>query len=237
MKRHIPNFLTCCNLLCGTFGILYILSPNFGGGLDIPVAYFVWAACVFDFFDGFVARWLKVSSPIGKELDSLADVVSFGLLPAFFMYNYIGFGSWNDSDFSPDYPAFLPYVGFLIVVCSALRLAIFNVDETQKDSFRGVPTPANTLFITGLVFLSEYVPFISNPWVLSIITIVFSLLLVSRFELFALKFKSFKWADNQLRFTFLLLAVLLLVIFKFAALPLIIILYILLSLGARAFAK
>jgi CDP-diacylglycerol--serine O-phosphatidyltransferase len=231
MKKHIPNFLTCCNLLCGTFGILYILSPKDFGNVEIPVAYFIWAACVFDFFDGFVARLLKVSSPIGKELDSLADVISFGLLPAFFMFKYLSesvAGSGMD---------FLPYIAFLIVVCSALRLAIFNVDETQKDSFRGVPTPANTLFITGLYFLSEYLPFISNPWVLAVITIVFSLLLVSRFELFALKFKNLKWADNQLRFTFLLLAVLLLVIFKFAALPLIIILYILMSLATKAFSK
>jgi CDP-diacylglycerol--serine O-phosphatidyltransferase len=132
---------------------------------------------------------------------------------------------------------YLPYVGLLIVIFSALRLAIFNVDETQKDSFRGVPTPANTLFITGLPFLSSFLPLIGNYWVLTAITIVFSLLLVSRFELFALKFKNFKWADNQLRFTFLLLAVLLLAIFQFAALPVIIILYIILSLGAKVFTK
>jgi CDP-diacylglycerol--serine O-phosphatidyltransferase len=232
MKKHVPNFLTCCNLLCGAFGILYILSPASFGSVKLEPAYFVWAACIFDFFDGFAARWLKVSSPIGKELDSLADMVSFGLLPAFFMFQYLGAAVVSDASMGV-----LPFVAFLIAVCSALRLAIFNVDETQTDSFRGVPTPANTLFITSLPFLNEHLSFIGNPWALSLLTIVFSLLLVSRFELFALKFKNFQWADNKLRFTFLLLAVLLLVIFQFAALPLIIILYILLSLGTRAFSK
>jgi CDP-diacylglycerol---serine O-phosphatidyltransferase len=234
MKKHFPNFLTCCNLLCGSLGIVSMLSTGENTEIfqGIEPAYFVWIACIFDFFDGFAARWLKVSSPIGKELDSLADVVSFGFLPAVFMFKYIEHSVSNE-----DSLLYLPYIGFLIVVFSALRLAIFNVDETQKDSFRGVPTPANTLFITGLPFLGAFLPFIENYWVLTATTIVFSLLLVSRFELFALKFKNFKWADNQLRFTFLLLAVLLLAIFQFAALPVIIILYIILSLGARAFAK
>jgi CDP-diacylglycerol--serine O-phosphatidyltransferase len=234
MKKHFPNFLTCCNLLCGSLGILSMLSngENIEIFRGIEPAYFVWVACIFDFFDGFAARWLKVSSPIGKELDSLADVISFGFLPAVFMFKYIEQAVSNERGL-----IYLPYVGLLIVVFSALRLAIFNVDETQKDSFRGVPTPANTLFITGLPFLSSILPFIGNYWVLTAITIVFSLLLISRFELFALKFKNFKWADNQLRFTFLLLAVLLLAIFQFAALPIIIILYILLSLGAKAFTK
>jgi CDP-diacylglycerol--serine O-phosphatidyltransferase len=118
-----------------------------------------------------------------------------------------------------------------------VRFAVFNVYETQSDSFKGVPTPANALFITGLPFVSSIFPFVESYWVLTMLTVLFSLLLVSRFELFALKFKSFKWGDNQLRFTFLLLAVLLLAVFQFAALPMIIILYIILSLGARAFAK
>jgi CDP-diacylglycerol--serine O-phosphatidyltransferase len=237
MKKHFPNFLTCCNLLCGSLGILSILSTGTGNTefmRGIEPAYFVWASCIFDFFDGFAARWLKVSSPIGKELDSLAEVISFGLLPAFFMFKYIEKGISMSNEDSLTY---LPYVCVLIVVCSALRLAIFNVDETQQDSFKGLPTPANALFITGLPFLSPLFSFVGNYWGLTIITLVFSLLLVSRFELFALKFKNFKWADNQLRFTFLLLTVLLLAVFQFAALPMIILLYILLSLGAQVFAK
>src|SRR5687768_10938515 len=180
MLKHIPNFLTCCNLVCGCFGVIFLFEDR-----DIPTAYFVWAAGVFDFFDGFAARLLKISSPIGKELDSLADMVSFGLLPALFMYTQLEF----EVPFS-----FLPYIGLLIAVCSALRLAIFNLDETQSDSFKGLPTPANTFFITGIPFLSAPMfDFIHTPTALISITIIFSLFLVSRFELFALKFKNFSW--------------------------------------------
>ena len=136
MIRHLPNFLTCCNLLCGCFGIVFLLEDR-----GIPAAYFVWASCVFDFLDGFVARALKVSSPIGKELDSLADVISFGLLPALVMYKLIGAHTTIE---------WLPFIAFFTAAFSALRLAIFNVDETQTDSFRGLNTPANTLFITAL---------------------------------------------------------------------------------------
>jgi CDP-diacylglycerol--serine O-phosphatidyltransferase len=215
MLKHLPNFLTCCNLLCGCFAIVFLFE-----GRSIPAAYFVWAACVFDFFDGFAARLLKFSSPIGKELDSLADMVSFGLLPSLVMYFMLDKVSGNQ---------YIPYLAFLIAVCSALRLAIFNVDETQKDSFRGVPTPANALFITSLPLVT--ISWLSNEWVLIVITIVFSLLMVSRIELFALKFKNFSWDDNKIRFTFIALAVLLVAVFQLVALPLIILSYILLSLG------
>jgi CDP-diacylglycerol--serine O-phosphatidyltransferase len=215
MLKHLPNFLTCCNLLCGCFAIVFLFE-----GRSIPAAYFVWAACIFDFFDGFAARLLKFSSPIGKELDSLADMVSFGLLPSLVMYFMLDKVSDNQ---------YIPYLAFLIAVCSALRLAIFNVDETQKDSFRGVPTPANALFITSLPLVT--ISWLSNEWVLIVITIVFSLLMVSRIELFALKFKNFSWGDNKIRFTFIALAVLLVAVFQLVALPLIILSYILLSLG------
>ena len=223
MLKHLPNFLTCCNLICGCLGIIGLWH-----GSEVPTAYFVWAAGIFDFFDGFAARLLKISSPIGKELDSLADMVSFGLLPSLFIFNLIG----------SDAPGYLPYIALLMAVCSALRLAIFNVDETQSDSFRGVPTPANALFITALPFLdTSRFGYLFDPMVLAAITVVFSLLLVARFELFALKFKNFNWGDNQLRFTFLGISVLLFALLQFAALPVIIILYILLSLGVRVISK
>jgi CDP-diacylglycerol--serine O-phosphatidyltransferase len=220
MKRHVPNFLTCCNLLCGCFGIVFLFESR-----DIPSAYFVWAACVFDFFDGFAARFLKVSSNIGKELDSLADMVSFGLFPSLIMY--IMLRQATDLEW-------LPYAAFMIAAFSALRLAIFNVDETQRDSFKGLNTPANTIFISSLPLLFDR----AGSWLYSIpvliaITVVFSLLLVSRVEIFALKFKNFTWHDNKLRFTFLLISVLLLVALKFVAIPLIILLYIFLSVGAN----
>jgi CDP-diacylglycerol--serine O-phosphatidyltransferase len=190
---------------------------------NIPAAYFVWAAGVFDFFDGFAARWLKVTSPIGKELDSLADMVSFGLLPSVVMYKMVGATTSN---------TYLPYVAFLIAVGSALRLAIFNVDETQHDSFKGLNTPANTLFITALPFVAGAAgAFINQDWVLVSITIVFSLLLVSRIDILAFKFKNFSWADNKLRFTFLACAVLLLIFMGKTAIPLVILTYIAFSLA------
>lgn len=224
MYRHIPNFLTCCNLVCGCLAIISLLE-----GWNVPIAYFIWVAGVFDFFDGFAARILKISSPLGKELDSLADMVSFGMVPSLFMYSAISL----ESPFS-----YLPYVAILIAVCSALRLAIFNLDETQSDSFKGLPTPANTFFITALPFLeSPVLDIVYSPIVLTAITVVFSLLLVSRIDLFALKFKNFTWSDNKIRFTFLGLTVLLLAVLKLAALPLIILLYIALSLGVRMFSK
>jgi CDP-diacylglycerol---serine O-phosphatidyltransferase len=222
--KHLPNFLTCCNLVCGCLGLIFLWE-----GPHIATAYFVWAACLFDFFDGFAARILKVSSPIGKELDSMADMVSFGALPSLFMYKTLQSASPSE---------YLPYLALLIAVCSALRLAIFNIDETQSDSFRGVPTPANALFITSIPFLDNRAfDFVHGPVVLSIIIVIFSGLLVSRFELFALKFKNFSWNDNKVRFTFLLVSVLLLAVMQFAAIPLIILLYVAGSLGVRVFSK
>jgi len=220
LMRHLPNALTCGNLLCGCLGIVFCLENR-----SVPIAYFVWAAGVFDFFDGFAARWLKVTSPIGKELDSLADMVSFGVLPSLAMYKMIAGASGNP---------YLPFAGFLIAVCSALRLAIFNMDETQHNSFKGLNTPANTIFITSLPFLSGAVgSFIQQDWVLISITVVFSLLLVSRINILAFKFKDFSWRNNKLRFTFLTSSVLLVVFLGKPALPLIILFYIAFSLAGK----
>lgn len=217
MKKHLPNFLTCCNLLCGCAGIVFVLE-----GRGIPAAYFVWLAGLFDFFDGFVARMVKASSPIGRELDSLADVVSFGVLPSVVMYKMIGNGTASE---------LLPFLAFIIAVFSALRLAIFNIDETQHDSFRGLNTPANTIFITSIPLLQDRIgAWLYTPEMLIAITIIFSLLLVSPIRFFAFKFRNYSWQDNQIRFTFLLLSVLLLITLQLLAIPIIIILYIVLSL-------
>lgn len=221
LTKHIPNALTCGNLLCGCAGIVFCLENR-----DVPAAYFVWAAGVFDFFDGFAARWLKVSSAIGKELDSLADMVSFGVLPSLVMYKMIASVSSNP---------WLPYAGFLIAVCSALRLAVFNIDETQHENFKGLNTPANTIFITSLTFLSEPVrSWVNTEWMLLVITLVFSLLMVSRIDIIAFKFKNFSWQTNQLRFTFLALAVLLLLVGGKAAISFIILGYIGFSLVGKS---
>jgi CDP-diacylglycerol--serine O-phosphatidyltransferase len=221
--RHLPNLLTCLNLLSGCLGIVFVLENR-----NIEAACFVWAACIFDFFDGFTARILQVSSPIGKELDSLADVVSFGLLPAVVIYTMWPAG----------YGEYLPYLSFSIAIFSALRLAIFNVDETQRDTFRGLPTPANALLITALPLQNDAVmDWITQPWALISMIILSSFLLVSPLELFALKFKNFTWQANKIRFTFLILSVLVLVFGQAAALPFVILLYIALSLGVQILSK
>lgn len=217
-------------MFCGCIGVVFVVEGN----LEIA-AYLVWIACVFDFFDGFAARLLKVSSPIGKELDSLADMVSFGLLPSMVMFKMLD---------EPAFHPYLPYLAFSIAVFSALRLAIFNIDETQSDSFKGLPTPANALFITSLPLIGGNLAFaFFDPWVLSAIVIVSSYLLVSGIPLFALKFKNFTWNDNKIRFTFLAISVLLPIAFTVMdvqvvlAIPLIILLYVALSLGVRAISK
>jgi CDP-diacylglycerol--serine O-phosphatidyltransferase len=217
IARHIPNALTSLNLLSGCVGIIAI-----GQGPAERAIWFVIAACIFDFFDGFAARALNVSSPIGKELDSLADMVSFGVLPSLVMYRMI------DTLSSSEY---LPYAAFGLAVFSALRLARFNVDENQKDAFIGLPTPANALFITSLVYLaSPFDTLISQDFLLVGITAVFSFLLVAPFELFALKFKNYTWKDNTLKFTFLAFSVLLLGIWQLAAMPFVILTYVAVSL-------
>ncbi len=222
LYKHLPNALTCGNLLCGCFGIVYCLENR-----DVPAAYFIWVAGVFDFFDGFAARWLKVTSSIGKELDSLADMVSFGLLPSLVMYKMMAAVSTHE---------WLPYTAFLIAVCSALRLAIFNVDETQHDNFKGLNTPANSIFITGLAFLTGNISsFVMQEWMLLLITIVFSLLMVSRMDILAFKFKDFTWKSNKLRFTFLAFAILLLLWGGTAAISLVILFYIAASLVGKVF--
>jgi CDP-diacylglycerol---serine O-phosphatidyltransferase len=218
--KHIPNLLTCLNLLCGCIGIVFVLE-----GYAVPTAYFIWAACLFDFFDGFAARLLKVHSLIGKELDSLADMVSFGVLPSMMMYTLIN----KQTDIN-----LLPYVAFVIAIFSALRLAKFNIDERQTDSFIGLPTPANALFLTALPFLPDSLwEIVQQPWVLVSISLIFSLLLVAEFELFALKFKNFGWRGNEVRFTFLLLAVLAIAAWQQAAIPFVILSYIVVSLAKR----
>lgn len=217
LLRHLPNSLTCLNLFCGCAGIISVWQ-----GPSAHALWFVIAAGIFDFFDGFAARILKASSPIGKELDSLADMVSFGLLPSLVMFRMI------DTISSSTY---LPYAAFSIAIFSALRLAKFNIDENQKESFIGLPTPANALLIASLVYLeSPWDLFISLDLFLVGITAVSSFLLVAPFELFALKFRNLTWADNRIRFTFIGFSALLLGIWQLAAMPFVILFYVALSL-------
>lgn len=211
----LPGFLTLCNLLCGCAGIVAILQ-------DKPehLAYYVWAACLFDFADGFVARTLHVTSSIGKELDALADMISFGLAPGLLMYKLLDASSAID---------WLPYLGFLITAFSAVRLAIFNTDPAQQDSFRGVPTPANALLLSAL-------PFLPAEWVLNtaslvVICLVFSVLLVAPIRLLALKFKHFRWSGNEIKYIFILSSLAFVSLFGAVSLPFIILGYIVVSLA------
>jgi CDP-diacylglycerol---serine O-phosphatidyltransferase len=230
MKRHIPNALTCANLLCGCVGIVEVFHNNM-----LLSCALIGLAAVFDFLDGFAARLLKVSSPIGKELDSLADVTTFGVLPAIIIYQLLMQSVPNLEDI------WIPNLAFLIAVCSALRLAKFNVDPRQSDSFIGVPTPANGMLVASLPFIIRfypgYEPLIVNTTTLLIFTVVMSFLMVSELPLFALKFKSFGWKGNEVRYSFLLASLVLLVLLGFLAVPLVIGLYVLLSAGLAVMKK
>ena len=217
MKRHIPNAITCANLLSGCIGIVFC----FNGDLK-TAAYFVILSGIFDFFDGMVARALNVKSTIGKELDSLADMVSFGFLPGVIMFELI-----KDSNFNNEY---LPYFGFLITIFSALRLAKFNVDERQTVDFIGLNTPMNSLFIVSLPYVADIFPVvISNSFVLVALTMLTSYLLVSEIKIFSLKFTNFRWAENKIKFTFVIISFILFGWLQFVSIPLILALYIGLS--------
>src|SRR5690606_27146612 len=214
IKKHIPNLLTAANLFSGCIGIIYA----FNGELK-TVAFFVILSGIFDFFDGFAARLLNVKSEIGKQLDSLADVISFGFLPGMIIYKLLSLSEIE----------FLPYVAFLITVFSALRLAKINIDERQQDDFIGLNTPMNTIFIISLPYLADKFELITNPIFLIYITIITSILLVSEIKLFSMKISDISWKNNKYKFIFLILSVLSLVFLQFAGLPIVLVLYIILS--------
>lgn len=230
MKKHIPNFITCMNLLCGCVGIVL----SFKGNL-VWAAYLVGIASVFDFMDGMTARLLKVYSPIGKELDSLADMVTFGVLPGVMLFVLLQQSNLHNYLGNELLERFVKYVPFCITIFSALRLAKFNVDTRQTSSFIGLPTPANTIFIASLPLILANDKFglsniILHPYFLIALTIMMSYLLVAEIPLFSLKFKNLQWKSNRIQYVFLGTLLILLLTFFFAAIPMIIFLYIALSL-------
>jgi CDP-diacylglycerol--serine O-phosphatidyltransferase len=214
IKKHIPNALTCGNLFSGCIGIVYA----FNGDLKM-VAFFVLLSGIFDFFDGFAARLLHVKSDIGKELDSLADMVSFGFLPGVIMYQLLLING----------AGYLAFAGFIITIFSALRLAKFNIDTRQTEDFIGLNTPMNTFFIISLPWLTSDFTFINNTYFLIAIVLLTSYLLISEIKLFSMKMSGLSWSQNKYKFIFLILAIVLLAFIKFAAIPIILILYILFS--------
>ena len=242
LMKSIPNMITCLNLFSGSLACVLAIEQNYTGALI-----FIIFAAIFDFLDGFAARLLKAFSPIGKELDSLADVVSFGLAPGLLIFSFlqkleemagIGIG--------------LHFVGFLIPIFAALRLAKFNIDTRQTDSFLGLPVPSNALFWGALIptldyrflgrdlslkFADFHTPIIDDAlgagWGLMILVIgfvvIFSLLMVSELPMFSLKFKSYGWKGNEMPYVLIILTVLLVYFFHLFGISLCILAYILMS--------
>jgi len=234
----LPSFFTCLALISGCISIVITSSR---GDLNLA-GYFILVSAVLDFIDGMVARLLHSISEFGKQLDSLADVISFGVAPAMILYRLIMLsyvGSSPASDFDMMHP--LPgqygvmYCAFLVAAFSALRLAKFNLDQLQVKNFRGLPTPANALFIVALGFIAELSPFplqeiIFNRIFLLGTIVVSCFLLVSNIPMFSLKFSSFGLKENSLRYVFILISALLLILFRLPGMAPVIVLYILLSL-------
>ncbi|MCI7579126.1 MAG: CDP-diacylglycerol--serine O-phosphatidyltransferase [Prevotella sp.] len=224
VTKHIPNTLTSCNLISGCIAIVFALSANYTMALT-----FIVVGAVFDFFDGMSARLLGVSSPIGKELDSLADVVTFGVAPSSMIYTLLltlSKSGWNET------LAFaIPYVAFVMAAFSALRLAKFNLDERQTTSFIGLPTPANALFWGALIVGNENVFDENSYYIYLLIILVFvsSWLLVAEIPMFALKFKHWGWRDNKVKYVFLISCLPILLIFGISGISVIIAWYICLS--------
>ena len=227
IKPHIPNLITALNIACGTLSIIAAFQWN----LQVA-ACFILAGSLFDFLDGAAARLLNVSSSLGKELDSLCDVVTFGVAPGVMAYQMLleqfGIQSW------------IPFLAVLIPVLSAWRLAKFNLDERQTTGFFGLPTPANALFFAGIAFVDNDLRLLlleKMSWLLPTLTVIFSILLITEISLFSLKFKNLKIKGNEIRYIFLLCAILLAIFLMNNALPVIILAYILISVVSLLFKK
>ncbi|ALJ04572.1 phosphatidylserine synthase [Pseudalgibacter alginicilyticus] len=237
MKQHIPNAITLLNLLCGSIAAIFAVE-----GFFVYAAFFVFLGIFFDFFDGFFARKLKVQSELGLQLDSLADMVTSGLVPGIIMYKLLGL-TLNTSEINNDWGvgsfesniSILPFVGLLITLGSAYRLAKFNIDEEQQNYFKGLPTPANALLILSLPLIMEFQNsdamnvIILNKWFLIALTIFSCYILNSNIKLFALKFKDYSFKGNASRYIFMMLSFITIVVLQFAAIPFVIILYIFMS--------
>jgi CDP-diacylglycerol--serine O-phosphatidyltransferase len=232
LKKHFPNAITCANLFSGCVGIVLAFK-----GELVAASYAIFLSAIFDFFDGLASRVLKSFSGIGKDLDSLADVVSFGVLPAVIMYQLFLQGHQIDN-----VSTYLNFIAFLIAVFSALRLAKFNTDTRQSENFIGLPTPANAILIASFpIIISHnnqyYTPYLVNPYILTGFTIVMCTLLVLEVPMMSLKFKNSDFNENIYRYFLLLISEILILFFKFAAVPVVILIYIILSIIKFKFAN
>lgn len=232
MKNHIPNIITLLNMLSGVLSIYAAMS----GYLDLA-AYLIFIAGVFDFFDGLAARLLNAKSEFGGELDSLADVVSFGVAPGFILFQMINLSHGQPTRIGGEFNI-LPFIAFVVPAFAALRLAKFNIDKEQSTSFLGLPTPALAILIASLplirIDLSDDYGFsymiITNTYFLLTIAVFGSLLMVSRFPMFALKFNGFSWKNNMTKYIFLGVSLVLFLFLQIIAIPFIILFYLFLSL-------
>ena len=224
IKKHIPNTITCCNLISGCIAIAYAFS----GKSEISFTWIIIGA-VFDFFDGMSARLLKVSSPIGKELDSLADIVTFGVAPSTILFSKLGIMSYPS--ILESLRGILPFIAYIMAAFSALRLAKFNLDERQTLGFIGLPTPANALFWGSLLIgLGKRID--SSPLMCIFIIVgifISSWLMVSEIPMFALKFKEWGWKKNQIKYIFLLTCIPLIAIFGITGFAIIVAWYVIIS--------
>lgn len=234
IKKHIPNTITLLNLLCGCIALVFVSKEQF------ELAFcFVALGIFLDFFDGFFARLFKVSSPLGLQLDSLADMVTSGVVPGYVMYKIFsidgaGFGS----------ESFFPYIGFVITLGACYRLANFNIDTRQSDSFIGLPTPANALFFLSIplfleqIFLNESYPdFLFNKWFYVSLCFLSAYVMNAEIPLFSLKIKDFSLKKNTLQIIFLLLSIVIILSFKYLGIPLVIIFYVMLSVFNNFYTK
>ncbi len=250
LKKHIPNIVTLLNLFCGCIAVIFAVYNNF-----VAAAIFVFLGIFFDFFDGLLARKLDVQSPLGIQLDSLADMVTSGLVPGIVMFKLLSIALdtpyfiessdvWSSSVHWTGFKiSWIPLIGLLITLASAYRLAKFNIDEDQQTYFKGLPTPANALLIISLPLIMEFQnndvmnATILNKWFLIVFTLVSCYLLNSNIKLFALKFKDFSFKVNAVRYIFIILTLVMLVLLHFAAIPLVILSYVILSLISSSLVK
>lgn len=241
MKAHIPNAITLLNLFCGCIATVFAVRNQ----LDLA-AFFVFLGIFFDFFDGLAARLLNAKSDIGVQLDSLADLVTSGLVPGIVLFQLLRMsetGGWNPSFLNEEANLpLIPLLGFLVTLSSAYRLAKFNVDEDQVDSFIGLPTPANALLILALPLILYYQntetlnAIILNEWFLLGLTLVSTILLNAPIHLFSFKMGDFSFRKNAIQYLFLILAIVLLLTLGYLSIPIIILAYIIFSLVKRQIA-
>ena len=213
--KHIPNFITSFNIFSGCVGVYFAFQGNYSAAFLC-----IMLAAVFDFLDGFAARLLKAYSEIGKQLDSLADMISFGFLPGTLVFSVL---SVSEAHF------FVAFVGFLIPIFSALRLAKFNIDERQTTSFLGLPTPANAIFWGGLIY--SYSAFLTeSPLFICLFVLISCLLLVSELPMFSLKIKGISWKENKIQYIFMIGSIALIWVMQLNAFAPIIVWYIVFSI-------